>query len=467
MSRRSRTERPSPRGGELDPLIDTYQHEAHRPRANEALRTLQKIASMVKPIMRQRGWRVGTLAEFYPEQRNLLGININQNQKICLRLRHAGDENQFMPIEDVTDTMLHELCHFVHGPHNQDFHALWDQLRDEYETLVRKGYTGEGFLSDGRRLGGQRLPMHEAKRRARAAAEKRRQLQGGHQRLGGRPVQRGEDIRKIIADAAQRRINIEKGCASGTAQGTQIAESEKIKKEGVDVTTTQAEYDDPDDAITMQAFIDLIQEEELEKYGNAYIPPSQANPAGMRTGPAGLISNVGLRSGPEGLTLNGTGRQKSLIEQQMEIERRVKQEPSIPDTQPPPSIKQEASNPDVPPRPSSIKQETKPIPTPNNPARDTSPDTWTCEICTLVNPLQYLVCGACETERPPRAPKKQTTPTPSALQPRLSVADSLAKLQQQEAAKPPKPLGWVCVCGNFMAQEWWTCARCGRMKEAS
>lgn len=70
--------------------------------------------------------------------------------------------------------MLHELAHIVHGPHDDRFHALWNQLRDEHEGLVMKGYTGEGFLSAGRRLGGSgRIPMQEARRLARAAAEER------------------------------------------------------------------------------------------------------------------------------------------------------------------------------------------------------------------------------------------------------------------------------------------------------
>lgn len=93
---------------EIDPLISEYQHDQHRPRQSEALLTLRKVASLVKPIMRQRNWRVGTLCEFYPHQRNLLGLNINSGQKICLRLRHASDERQFIPIEQVVDTMLHE-----------------------------------------------------------------------------------------------------------------------------------------------------------------------------------------------------------------------------------------------------------------------------------------------------------------------------------------------------------------------
>ncbi len=93
---------------EHDPSVAEYQHENHRPREAEALHMLRKIASLVKPIMRQRGWRVGVLKEFWPEEKNLLGLNVNAGQNICLRLRYAGDERQFMPLERVTDTMLHE-----------------------------------------------------------------------------------------------------------------------------------------------------------------------------------------------------------------------------------------------------------------------------------------------------------------------------------------------------------------------
>ena len=58
---------------EIDPLILSYSHLAHLPRAKEALHALKKVASLVKPIMRARGWKVGQLTEFYPDQPNLLG----------------------------------------------------------------------------------------------------------------------------------------------------------------------------------------------------------------------------------------------------------------------------------------------------------------------------------------------------------------------------------------------------------
>lgn len=93
---------------EIDPLVFEYQHDRHRSRESEALTMLKKIASLVKPIMRRRTWKVGTLSEFYPHQQNLLGLNINRGQKICLRLRYPYDERQFLPLEQVVDTMLHE-----------------------------------------------------------------------------------------------------------------------------------------------------------------------------------------------------------------------------------------------------------------------------------------------------------------------------------------------------------------------
>jgi hypothetical protein len=58
---------------ELNALVLNYSHLKSFPREKEALHSLKKIASLVKPIMRARNWNVGTLAEFYPDQHNLLG----------------------------------------------------------------------------------------------------------------------------------------------------------------------------------------------------------------------------------------------------------------------------------------------------------------------------------------------------------------------------------------------------------
>lgn len=72
---------------EIDPLINDYSHLKDQPREAEALKILQKISSLVKPVMRQRGWKVGTLAEFYPTERNLLGMTskllVNLQNSMC------------------------------------------------------------------------------------------------------------------------------------------------------------------------------------------------------------------------------------------------------------------------------------------------------------------------------------------------------------------------------------------------
>ncbi|KAL9602184.1 MAG: hypothetical protein Q9219_002048 [cf. Caloplaca sp. 3 TL-2023] len=450
---------------ELDPLVSEYQHEKSRPREAEALQTLRKVASLVKPIMRQRSWRVGILTEFYPPEQNLLGLNWNRGQKICLRLRYPGDERQFLPLEQVVDTMLHELCHNVHGPHNEAFHNLWNQLRDEHEALIRKGYTGEGFLSEGRKLGGgtQRIPMHEAQRRARAAAEKRRALTAGSgQKLGGAGLRRGQDIRKVIADAAQRRIDIMRGCAdTDTARVKEIVD--QTNRSGF---KTKAEEDDANEEAIMLAYIDLIQEEERERYGKDYVPPSKDDPAGSYRNPPRSSSSSSSSSS-----------------------NRIKPEPT-------PS----ASKPPVPhaTKPTHIFDLDDPVS-----AADFSA-SWTCTICTLVNPPNYLSCDACATDRPsppsspllhpsthhttpphhsnnpaPATTITTTTTTTSITRPRRgggiipnNKADKLDNIRSLSAEIERKaqaqPVGWECWgCGNWMESQWWTCGRCGMLKARS
>lgn len=452
---------------EHEPAILEFQHERSRPREGDALHMLQKIASLVKPIMRQRGWRVGVLTEFYPQERNLLGLNINKGERICLRLRYPGDERQFMPLEEITDTMLHELCHIVHGPHDEPFHNLWNQLRDEYDNLIRKGYTGEGFLSTGHKLGGARIPMHEARRRARAAAERRKTLTAGSgQKLGGAPVRRGQDIRQVIADAATRRATVTKGCASGVT-------SKEKEREIVDLTDkrgvrTKAQGDDANETAIMLAYIDLLQEEEQEKYGDAYVPPSRENPAGSRGGMAS--STVAAKSKAQEIASAELARLKTTPT--------ASSSRSSPAPKPPP-IPSSSKPPPPPPRKPTPKGEMVDL---VDPAMYPTRGSWACDICTLVNPPTHLMCDACGVERPSPPPSPAPSlPVRSKANPpdsrKLgSIKDSnsvkairtLRELEEKEKGRPKKPLGWLCQsCGQFVEQEWWTCNNCGHMKTSS
>ncbi|KAL2436724.1 hypothetical protein ABEF95_013523 [Exophiala dermatitidis] len=462
---------------ELDPLVDRFQHLSGKSRAGEALQMLRKIASMVKPIMRQRNWRVGILTEFYPSEHNLLGLNVNQGEKICLRLRHAGDDTQFLPLENIVDTMLHELAHIVYGPHDQYFHALWDKLRDEHEALLRKGYTGEAFLGTGHRLGGRRVPMAEIKRQARAAAEKRRDLTRGRgQKLGGRGILRGQDAREAIAAAVERRLRVERGCANVGDKGRRIAQEQEVEAKREKVTTTKAEQEDENDAALMQAFIDLIQEEESQLYGKDYVPPTQQNPAGTK----GTLASR-AQSG-SALDVNALREQQLQIERQLQEARaQVRPQPQKA-RQATPDLKATRSRTTSIMKPRERQAQVTPAQSINSSSRPTTPETWTCDICTLINSFQHLMCDACGTERPEiyarqplsskstaRSNRTTTHPAHPALQPRLSSGEALAKIESQAKAKTQtRPMGWTCsTCGNWMESEWWTCAACGRMKTSS
>ncbi|KAI0126915.1 WLM domain-containing protein [Xylariales sp. AK1849] len=421
---------------ELDPLISSYSHLADFPRAKDALHALKKIASLVKPIMRARGWKVRQITEFYPSEQNLLGLNVNRGQKICLRLRYASDRNQFLPIEQVTDTMLHELSHNVHGPHDAKFHVLWNQLRDEYEGLVMKGYTGEGFLSEGKRLGGRGVPMLEARRLARAAAEKRRTLATrSGQRLGGFAPRLGQDIRRVIVDAVERRNRALRGCANDTHNEDELREiAETATRNGF---KTQADEDAANEAAIAQALWELVQEDEKAKYGDSYVLPTAGNPSG---------------NGEGAVPVTASGRKDTNV-------------------QPPKPRPHGTLGGDVAKQSVSVS-----IPT-----------SWTCQICTLENPLNYLCCDACGIERAEETPRDLT--------------ESLAKRQRAETAidltsnrptaartdfatgrpdgaktarpshattKLPKPKTWTCsFCGQIRDWNFWSCDICDRIKDSS
>ncbi|KAH8906255.1 putative zinc metallopeptidase [Coniochaeta sp. PMI_546] len=426
--------------GEHDPLVLSYSHLKEFPREKDAIQTLKKIASLVKPIMRARGWTVRELAEFYPDQANLLGLNVNRGQKILLRLRYPGDRNQFLPIEQVTDTMLHELSHIVHGPHDAKFHALWDQLRDEHEGLVRKGYTGEGFLSDGHRLGGRgQVPMHEARCLARAAAEKRRVLSAGSgQRLGGAAPRPGEDIRRVIVDAIERRNRTLQGCGNTNHNEKEIREiSDTASRNGF---RTKAEEDAANDAAIAQALWELVQEDEKAKYGSSYIPPSQQNPEGNGGGAVMAAQASGSKPPREAANFQSrnTVSSSALI--------------------PPP-----------------IPVATRPA---AQPAFDKQADEWECAICTLRNPATFLCCDACGTQRSEeqttqmlkstKRPRAVIDLTSSPVPKRTGSSGSRGATGNASAPAKPKPATWQCsFCGNHMERQWWTCSACGKMKDDS
>lgn len=160
--------------------------------------------------MKAHHWYLPKLSEFFPRKPGLLGMNANRGSQIYIRLRPHDDPHSFLSLEDtelaLVGTMLHELTHNHRGPHDEIFYTFLDRLKDEY-TLLRKTYSGEGFLSvegAGEKLGGAPASdMRESRARAASSAEARGKyvkLMGLGGRLGGAATIIGKTRSEIMAD---------------------------------------------------------------------------------------------------------------------------------------------------------------------------------------------------------------------------------------------------------------------------
>ncbi|KAK0208675.1 WLM domain-containing protein [Desarmillaria ectypa] len=280
-----------------DIFIKSFTHLTGRPKADQALQMLRKVASMVKPIMRTHKWVLPTLAEFFPDQSNLLGMNVNMGQNILLRLRPAYSPESFLNVEEVIQTMLHELTHNVHGSHDDKFYKFLSGLQDEYEQLVRTGYAGEGFFSKGYRLGGnasRSVPLHMSRAKALEAAEKRRRaaqvLGGGGRRVGtgSSGTRNGKSLRELAAMAAEQRARDEKACGLG-ARAEQ--EAEKAAKESVVIDLTGDDYDEDLDPEAV-----IVEDSREKKPGPSKKPILMRNkPSSSSLARAGESSNTTKR----------------------------------------------------------------------------------------------------------------------------------------------------------------------------
>ncbi|BFZ65069.1 hypothetical protein YB2330_006232 [Saitoella coloradoensis] len=329
-----------------NPNIKHYTTLPNSASPTHALHLLHRIASLVKPIMCAHSFSIGILAEFLPSDPCLLGLNVNRTQKICLRLRRSGS-GDWLGEDELVGTMLHELTHITHGPHDTKFYALLDSLTAEYQALRAKGYDGEGFFAEGRRVGqgvshnvspeeGRRRAVEAAERRARAGALTRgsgaRLGGGGGMSVGGG---KGKSMRELVAEAAERRASDAKACGSGDGhlEAEMVGELEKV--------------------------------ESMEREGIITIPDDAPAPAPTRVASEG-----------------GKGKREAV------------QVITIEDSPPPEPKEKELA---------FLPEETRPTPPPPKRPRPESPPMatiWACSACTLHNPLQTLRCSLCETERP-------------------------------------------------------------------
>ncbi|RPB00842.1 WLM-domain-containing protein [Choiromyces venosus 120613-1] len=459
-----------------DQVVGTYVHIPGKPREQHALYMLRRIASLVKPIMSKGGYKVGCLAEFYPGQRDLLGVfsflareverwiadyemvglNVNSGEKVCIRLRQPYDESVFLNIDDCVFTMLHEITHNLHGPHNDTFYTHLKTLEESYSALRHSGYDGEGFYSEGKRLGAgipKNPQLSEARLRALAAAEKRRDMYSGcsGQRLGSGcgsssrdPLPGGLGIREKIAAATERRIRDSQTCGAGSGagdRGAMEAEAERTIRAGTVTVHEQEvillddeEVEDPEnEAAIIKAAIELIEEAEREEAEQALLWEERG----------GIVWIVDDEDGPIQVELPPTH--------------------VSPPSQPPPSARisppAPITIPSSPPLPPAVEQDLPPT--------YEQATTWTCDLCTLINPAILPRCEACSFERPDDiaiTSPPQTPLSPIYQSPPLTQAVIAGKERERERQKVrfvDMPSMIPEKRGETVASGGWRCGRCG------
>lgn len=178
-----------------------------KPNREDALELLKGIAHSISYLMRENGFKVGSLVEFYPRDKRLLGMNVNRGMKIMLRLRNPNDEFQFLPRESIMGTALHELTHNLFGPHDNKFYAKLDELMGRQWVIEQQGLF-DTFLGQGRRLGGTERRDRELIRKQRNRIVRSRGV-----RLGALTNEMsGRNPREMAALAAQRRAEDSRWC---------------------------------------------------------------------------------------------------------------------------------------------------------------------------------------------------------------------------------------------------------------
>ncbi|KAI5786410.1 WLM domain-containing protein [Peziza echinospora] len=366
-----------------------------------AMRKLREIASLVKPIMKKNNWRVPTLTEFVVDHPShdtsdgsiVLGYNVGKGELIAIRLRVHADWNSFYPMEELVGTLLHELVHNVHTEHDQHFWALLEVLEREYSILRASGYHGEGFYyGDGKRLGtGPSYNPHLTSiRRMAITGENRLQpllprrpptagpsntQKNPIKRLAGTKVSRSD--RERIADAAEKRRQQTSSCGCGKSGERQMQDTLRRGAEnGIQ------EKDDPiskDEMAAIMLQIQLLEEADVERLNSEGSSPQNAlvisddetdNRPKQRDTSSYSSNNFSSSSLPQAPN-NGSRQQNRPTTTSSSSSSRMTNHSQ-----------------------SRLLRQT------TGTAGSSSRHQWSCMACTLLNPLQFTHCDACDTPRP-------------------------------------------------------------------
>jgi len=279
--------------------------------------------------------------------------------------------------------------------------------------------------------------MAEARRVARAAAEKRRTLSAGSgQKLGGVPVRAGTDIRKVIVDAIERRNKTMKGCGASNKTDKEIKDlADQATRNGF---RTQAEEDEANDRAIAQAMWELVQEDQKGEYGDSYIPSTPENPTGNAGGARSRQPTQPRGQGQPPIPTASKPSNPTFRQPSRPISRLV--------------VEAESKTPRRPLKQLYPSSTSIPVSTPARTSPPAAITGWTCPVCTLHNPVTYLTCDACTLERPPE----------------ITTRISEDERRRNTVSLPSAVDSWECSrCDTVMESRWWTCSTCGKLKESS
>ncbi|GAA5823461.1 hypothetical protein JCM10212_007162 [Sporobolomyces blumeae] len=443
-----------------------------QPNPDKALELLKTIHSKVKPIMKKHGWVLPTLAEFFPKNPGLLGININRGRKICIRLRPAHDPFSFLPLEEeLIGTMLHELTHNHRGPHDDVFFKFLDGLFDEYDALRAKGYTGEGFLGEGHRVGegvshDRGLSLHEARERALKRFEEMervRKVLGTGGKVGGTATDtKGKKMGDLLADAAERRLRAKRMCGGDDAHAHPSGSAQQDLPRDVQDAIESADQDSRSVVIDLTGDDDSDSATERDLGAAETVARKGAKGKGRaRDGDRDRdddnddddnerkprVSRADKSSSPEIVIVSS----KPATTTSARTTSRSRPEPRPPRSRRPPPAKRRA----VPPDPAATTL------VPRREPLDPASQAWTCQACTYLNPSPLSrVCEVC------LSPRLVSTSPFSPLSSRVTASRS--NLDQRTTGYIPPSDGWIChVCARENVHDFWTCTDCGVLKLSS
>ena len=116
----------------------------------ESRANLSIFVTFTVPVMREHHLYVMSLEEF-PPNREFVGRNFNAGEVIQLVLRSPGS-GRWLPFEYVQMVMMHELAHCKQMNHSRAFWAVRNNYATQMRGLWGKGYTGEGIWGRGATL---------------------------------------------------------------------------------------------------------------------------------------------------------------------------------------------------------------------------------------------------------------------------------------------------------------------------